>query len=179
MVAAGAAAQVCEERTQEGAQHLTRESGIPGAAVTQGIRQRENPLPHGDFWEYAVDEMSGGVCHAASTARRAEPPTAAREGEQAVVAAAVAVQAQEAVGQHSAFEVGAQLSLYEARHRRAPLACAREEALEMFSDDFVEQRLLGLAAFVLDGAGPARGRVQAESQQVWCRLSGALPSPSG
>ena len=35
----------------------------------------------------------------------------------------------------------------------------------MFTDDFVKQRLLGLVSLVVDGGGPERDQVQAESQQ--------------
>jgi len=73
----------------------------------------------------------------------------------AVVATAIAVESQEAVGQHAALEIGPYLTLDEAGDGCALLACAREEGLEVLSDDFVKQRLLGPVPVVLDGEGSA------------------------
>jgi len=86
------------------------------------------------------------------------------------VAAGIAVQAQESVDQDAAVQIGAQFALYEAGDRRALLARAREKALEVLSNDLVEQCLLGLMALVLDGAMPSRDRVLMGRQQDWCRL---------
>ncbi len=87
-----------------------------------------------------------------------------------MVAAGIAAQAQEPVGQDAAVEIGAQFALYETSDRRALFARALEEALEVLSNDFVEQCLLGLVALVLDGAGPSRDRVLMGRQQDWCRI---------
>jgi hypothetical protein len=67
---AGAATLIGEECTQEGAQHLSREPRVPGAAITQGVGQREDPLAQGHFRQYAVHEVGRGVCHASSAAGR-------------------------------------------------------------------------------------------------------------
>ena len=64
------------------------------------------------------------------------------------MAAVVAVHAEEPVRQHAAIEVGADLALDEPRHRRTRLVCASQKGLELFADDLVEERLLGLVAFV-------------------------------
>jgi len=170
MLATGAPAQVCEQGAQKSAQYLAGESRIPGTAVPQRVWQGEDPLACGDLREYSIDEVCGGVRHASSSAGGTQAPSFTREGEQAVVAAGIAVQAQEPVGQDAAVEIGAQFALHETSDRRALLACAREEALEVLSHDFVEQRVLGLVALVLDGVGPSRDRVLIGSQQVWCRM---------
>ncbi len=59
--------------------------------------------------------MGRGVGHPATTTGRTEAAALAREGDDAVVAAGVAVDAQESMGQHAAFEVGADLALDEVR----------------------------------------------------------------
>jgi hypothetical protein len=82
---------VGEKCTHEGAQHLTREFCIPGASVTQGIRQCENPLAHGRFGQNAIHEMGGRVGHAPSATRGAQSPSFATESQQAITAASVAV----------------------------------------------------------------------------------------
>ncbi len=67
--------------------------------------------------------------------------------------AAVAMDTQKAVGEHTAFEIGADLALDEAGHGRTIAPRSGEEGLELLPDDFVKERLLGLVAFVLDGEG--------------------------
>ena len=60
-----------------------------------------------------VDEVGGGIRHAAPATGRAEPPALAREGNEAVVPTGVAVHAHEAVGEYAAFEIGAEFTLDE------------------------------------------------------------------
>jgi hypothetical protein len=67
------------------------------------------------------------------------------------VSAGIAVKTQEAVGQHPAGQIRPHLTFDEAGDGGALAACAGEEGLEVLSYDLVEQRLLGLAALVLDG----------------------------
>ena len=179
LVVAGATAQVCKQGAQEGAQYLARESCVPGTAVSQRIRQGEDPLACGDLREDSIDEVCGRVRHTSSSAGGTQAPSFTRESEQTVVAAGIAAQAQEPVGQDAAIEIGAQFALHEACDRRALFACAREEALEVLSNDFVEQCLLGLVALVLDGARPSRDRVLTGGQQVWCRIGVHSSSPLG
>lgn len=49
-----------EHRSQEAAQDLAREPRIPGAAVSQRIRQREHPLPDRDLGQHPIDEVGDG-----------------------------------------------------------------------------------------------------------------------
>ena len=51
VLVAGAAALVCEQRAKKGAQYLAREPGVPGTAIPERIRQRQNPLAH---WESGI-----------------------------------------------------------------------------------------------------------------------------
>ena len=62
-----------------------------------------------------VDQVRGGLCHAARAARRAEPLPLAGEGYKLVMATVSAAQAQEAVGQDAAFEEDVELVLHELR----------------------------------------------------------------
>ncbi len=87
--------------------------------------QRESPLEDGQFRKDAIDEMCGGVGHAPAAAGRTESTALAREGDEAIVAAGVALEPQEAVSQDSAPEVRAQLLLDEAGRRVIAFACAR------------------------------------------------------
>jgi hypothetical protein len=102
------------------------------------------------------------VGHAATAARWTEPAALAAEGDEPVVAAGVAVNADESVGQHAAFEIRADLPLDEAGDGRPFRSRAGEEGDELRADDFVQESLLGLVANVVgDGgrsAGTGRGR---------------------
>jgi len=64
--------------------------------------------------------------------------------------------AKEPFREDAAVEVGADLALDEPRHRRAGLPRRIQEGLDLFADDLVEERLLGLVAFVLGHAVPNR-----------------------
>ena len=58
------------------------------------------------------------------------------------------------MGEHTAFEVGPDLSLHEPGDGRALPSRPSEEGLELLANDFVEKGLLGLVAFVpVDGEG--------------------------
>jgi len=70
-----------------------------------------------------------------------------------IVSARIAAHAHESVSQNAAFEVGADLAFDEAGDGRPHRSRAGEEGLELVADDLVEERFLGLVAFVLDGEG--------------------------
>ena len=57
--------------------------------------------------------MSRGVGHATTTTGRTEATTLTREGDESVLAAGVAMDAEESVGQHAALELGADLAFDE------------------------------------------------------------------
>ena len=72
---AGAAAVGGEHLEHELAQDRGSEAGVEGEAIAQGERERQDSLAHGDFGEDPVDEVSGGVGHAATGAGGAESIT--------------------------------------------------------------------------------------------------------
>jgi hypothetical protein len=93
------------------------------------------------------------------------------------------VDAQEALGEHTAIQVGPQLTHDEAGDRWATLAGVDEESLEILSDDLVKKRVLRLVALVFDGTGSRarpseRTRGAGAIEQFWCRTRsvGTLPS---
>jgi len=57
------------------------------------------------------------------------------------------------MGEHAAFEVGANLALDKASDGSTLRSGAREERLHILADDAMEERLLGLMAFVADRGG--------------------------
>ena len=77
------------------------------------------------------------------------------------MATGVAMQAKKTSREDAAVEIRAELTLDESRNPSPLLAGLREEGLELLSNDFVEQGLLGLVAFVVDGWGSSRDRANA------------------
>ena len=148
-----------EEGTQEGAKHLARESRVVGTAIAERVGKREHPLADRDFGQDAVDEVCRGLpakqsfaCIAVATlplgyavaaATWAKAPAFAREGDEAVEAAIIAVQAQEAMGEDAAAQEGMKFLLDEAGHGLLASLRARQEGLEFSLDDVVEDALFG------------------------------------
>jgi len=98
-----------------------------------------------------VDQVRGGLRHAPRPARGAEPAPLATEGDQFVVAAIGAAQAQEAVRQNSAFEVRVELVFDELRQSSASgLLSLSEEALGVLLHQALQRGLLGAVALVVD-----------------------------
>lgn len=71
------------------------------------------------------------------------------------MAALVAVDAQEAVGENAAGEIGAQLPLDEAGHRGTTTPRRSEKGLQLLAHHLVQQGRLGLVPLILDEAGSA------------------------
>ena len=76
-----------------------------------------------------IHQVGGGLRHAPGTALRAEPAALAAEGQQLVVAAIPAAQAQEPVGQDAALKEGVELFFDEPRQFTSGAGlCVRDEA---------------------------------------------------
>ena len=69
------------------------------------------------------------------------------------MATGVAVDTQEAMGEHAALEIRTNLALDEASDGSTRGSGAREERLQILSDDAMEECLLGLVAFVANRSG--------------------------
>ena len=76
---------VREQRANEGAQYFASKPGIPGAAITERVRQREDPLAHRDMRKHVVDEPGGCVRHSPNATGRAEPSTLAGAPDESTV----------------------------------------------------------------------------------------------
>jgi hypothetical protein len=92
--------------------------------------------------------VRGRVRHPPPAAGGAEAAALAGKGNQAVELAVVAAQAQEAVGEDAAPEVGAKLLLDEAWTCVVAIARVCEEGLELLAHDLVQEGLLGTAGCV-------------------------------
>jgi len=134
-----ASSKLREQGADESAKHGASERRVVGTAVSERIGQCEHPLADRHLGQHAIDEMRGRVRHATSAARRAKAATLARERDQAVVAAAVAVQAQEAVREHTAAQERPKFLLDEVRSHLAAIRGTREEAFQLLADDLVQK----------------------------------------
>ena len=99
--------------------------------------------------EYAVDEVGCGVGHGAALAGGANAAALAREGDEPVEFAGLAVEPEETVSEDSAAEIGAQGLLDEAGGGLAALVCPLQEGFEFLVEHAVEQRVRGVAWGVL------------------------------
>ena len=154
----GAAAERSKKRADENVQDLADHSRVVREAVADRVRKRQHPLPHRRLREDTVDQMSGGIGHAASPARRTETPPLTRKGDGLIVPAVVAMNTNEAVGQDSTFQKGPQLALDEAGNRTAALFLPDQKRLQMSGDRPVEQTLRRFARAVF-GCGAHDRRV--------------------
>ena len=122
-----------------------------GQQQPQRDRQRQHPLAHRHMGDDVVHQVSGGLCHAPGSARRAKAAPLAGEGYKLVVAAFAATQAQEAVGQDAAFEEGVELVLDKLRQIGAGCGLGLlEESRGMLLHQAVERGLLGAVALGVD-----------------------------
>ena len=101
--------------------------------------------------------MSRGVGHAATTARRTEAATLAAESDEAVLAAGIAVDADESMGEYATLEVRPDLALHESGDGRALRSRSGEEGHELRADDFVQEGLLGFVTNVVGDGGRSAG----------------------
>ena len=98
-----------------------------------------------------VDQMRRGLGHAPRAARRAKAPALATEGQQLVVAAVAAAQAQETVGQDAALEEGLKRVFDKLRQvGAASVFGLGEESRCVLLHQAVQRGLLGSVARVVD-----------------------------
>jgi hypothetical protein len=83
-----------------------------------------------------------------AAATGAKAPAFAREGDEAVEAAIVAVQAQETMGEDATAQEGMKLLFDEAGHGLFARLCACQKGFEFLPDDVVEDALFGAMSCV-------------------------------
>ena len=154
-VAPRAAANAGEERSDEGAQDIGCELGVVGAAVPKRVGEGQDPLSDGNTGEDPVDEVGCGVGHGAALARGTNAAALAREGDEPVEFAGVAVEPEETVSEDSAAEISTQGLLDEAGGGLAALVCPLQEGFEFLVEHAVEQRVRWRAWGVLESCGCA------------------------
>ena len=85
-------------------QHRCHQLRLCSQQQAQRDRQRQYPLAHRHMGDDVIDQVGRGLRHAPHSARGAKPSALAAEGDEFVVAAVAAAQAQEAVRQDAALE---------------------------------------------------------------------------
>jgi hypothetical protein len=110
--------------------------------------EAQDPLANGYFRKDMVDEVSRGLDHPPSAARRAEAPSLAGKRDQVFVAAAIALHAHETVLEPPAAQVILELAKHKAWQRvLVPLEII-PQGRQMLFDDGIERRVLWLMALV-------------------------------
>jgi hypothetical protein len=135
----------CDDRVRE-PQDFPLEFGIPGAHVAKWHRHREHPLANdGACWKYVVSEVRSSFGHSPCSATSAKSSFFAAEGDEALVFAIYATEAQESVSQHSALEEGLEFFRHMQWKVFALFAAKIFEAAQVFLHDFVEECAFGAA----------------------------------
>jgi hypothetical protein len=94
--------------------------------------------------------MSGGIRHAPPATGTADAPFLAGIRNKPVHPSVIAVDAQEAVRQHSALQELSEFAFYEARDVAVALTLTSQESLQMAGDEFIERIVLWIARPVGD-----------------------------
>jgi hypothetical protein len=128
-----------------------------------------------------IDEVGCHVRHAPATARGTESPPLAGERDEPVVTTGVAVDAQEAMGQNAALEIGTNFALDEASDGSARRSGAREERFEFLAHHAMEQGLFWLVTFVTNREGFAGAELEStrpRNRYAGCGVEGRGGPPS-
>jgi hypothetical protein len=142
-----------EDHEEDHAQRFSGELWIGCEMPAHSTRKCRHPLAHRHAREHAVDQMRGGVVHAACRARWADSAAFAREADQMFGAAANADDTRKTMREDAAAEVRLQLPVYVAGQAMAERACFRERTPQSFQlgrNNLVDQRVFGRASSVLD-----------------------------
>ena len=109
-------------------------------------REREHPLPEGRLArENVLGKVRGRRAHAPAHARRAEPPTLARERHEQTVRAGATAEPREASAQDAAAQIRLELLLRMLRHahRERTVVDGAVQRVEVVADNLVQRRRLG------------------------------------
>jgi hypothetical protein len=123
--------------------------GVIRQAIAKGEGKRQHPLADGHFGKHAIDEVGRGVGHPAATAGRADCPALAGKCDHPVLAAGIAMYAQEAMRQHATIQKRPQFPFDEAGHATLTATLPRQESFELFGDHAIEDACLRVTGTVI------------------------------
>ena len=165
------------QSAHEDAQDAAKQLWIALQEVTYALGDGQDPLAHGNSGDYVVDQVGGGLHHAAGVASRAEAAGLAGERHQEIVAAGRAAGAGDAEGWDAALEVLAECVLYVRGYRiivRTRFAGVGQEGLQVFLDQAVERGFLRPPGFV-DGGERSLHADRESKSRAGRGISGVLP----
>jgi hypothetical protein len=172
------AEQMARDHAVHHLQHGRHQLGLCGQQQAQRDRQRQHPLAHRHTGDDVVHQVRRGLRHAPGTARGAKARALAAEGQQLVVAAVAAAQAQEAVGQDAAFQEGVELVLDELRQVGAGSVFGLgEEGRGVLLHQAVQRGLLRAVALVVDRGAITALSTPAQSRRLIKKTENAYPRP--
>ncbi len=153
--------------------------GVPGDEKPEREGQREDPLSHGHVGENAVDEVRRRVCHAPAAAARAQASVLAREGDEAVFAAGVAMQAHEAVFEQATAQVLVEFVHDVARQPFAGFARFVDKRRPVIAHESIKKRCFWSMALVAPPPVARAGRIVGGSSPGPPRRKGhGRPAPA-
>ncbi len=148
---------------QEDAQHSAGDRGVVVQEGSDALRHGEHPLAHGQRRQDVIDEMGGGLDHAASVTGGTHTAALATERDQKVVATTSAPCSCESMSENAAAQIGPEVAL-DPRGDATPhwvrLGGLCEEGLEVLLDQRVERRQGGAVSAVDGPTAQLRGRMQ-------------------
>ena len=100
-----------EEGADAGLQDAGEEPGVAGEQTAQSIGEREDPLSIGNLWKHVVCEVDAGIRCSARAAGRTDAAFFAGEGDEEILAARIAAEAEEAAIVDAASQVGVEMAL--------------------------------------------------------------------
>lgn len=133
------------------AQRRCQQFRVHGEQAAQRYGERQHPLPHRHARQDAVYQVGRCLGHSSRAARRTDAAPLATERDQGVARAALAGQAQEAIGEYAAVEVGIEFVFDELRQAGAATTVVyfRGERRIVLPHQPVERCLFRAAALVL------------------------------
>ena len=97
--APGTGPQEAKDRPDIHPRHRPAQLVVPRQQVPQPMREAQDPLTHGDIGQYVIDQVRRALRHPSTAATGTEAAALARERHEAIVSAAVAVEARESRGE--------------------------------------------------------------------------------
>jgi hypothetical protein len=138
-----------KDSAHEDLKYVSDQRRIVGETVAEGEGNRQHPLPHRDFGEYVVDEMSRRLSHAPPAARRTKGAAFARIRDDAVHTADIAVNPHKTLGQNTAIKKRAQLAFHKPGNYPAALPLPDKKGLGVLGYHMIKNALFRAAREIL------------------------------
>lgn len=152
-VAARACTQGAEHRAEEHGDDRPTQAVIPRQLVPQAVGQTQHPLSYGDVGEHMIEHVGGALGHPTATATWTDRAALAREGDEAVEGAIVAVKPGKPTGEPTTAEEVAKLLLDEPRQSLtvAETRGLGPKGLEVIADHLIDRPMPRASGFVARG----------------------------